>query len=378
MRIVHVFRAPLGGLFRHVVDLAGEQVRRGHEVALFFDASGDCEPVRRRLSSIPLLAVGTTPIHRGLHGQDLLSLRAFSRFVEEIEPDVVHGHGAKGGVLARLGGSGPNLVRVYTPHGGSFGCNWGRVKKAVYMGLERILALRTDLFLWESAYARRVFDTHITHIKSSTLSCLARNGLREEEFVPVTPAADAADIVYVGDLRDIKGVDTLIDALALMPEKRAVIVGCGIHKERFCAQVERLGLSDRVQFRDPLPAREALALGRVLAVPSRSESLPYIVLEAVAAQVPVVATNVGGIAEIFGLHASRLLVADRPGDLAEALIAELALSPEAKALRAAEMARFVRERFSLQAMTDAVMSAYGEAFSRARPQGLIKDLCWEV
>ena len=67
LRIVHVFRAPLGGLFRHVVDLAAEQSARGHDVGMFFDSGADSERVRTALASIPgglKLGVETTPIHR--------------------------------------------------------------------------------------------------------------------------------------------------------------------------------------------------------------------------------------------------------------------------------------------------------------------------
>ena len=66
LRIVHVFRAPLGGLFRHVVDLAFEQLSRGHEVGMFFDSSASnsaLEAGMRRLGPLPL-GVMTRPITR--------------------------------------------------------------------------------------------------------------------------------------------------------------------------------------------------------------------------------------------------------------------------------------------------------------------------
>ena len=62
-----------------------------------------------------------------------------------------------------------------------------------------------------------------------------------------------------------------------------------------------------------MPARDAFALGRLLVAPSRAESLPYIVLEAAAAAVPMITTNVGGIPEIFGPQAAGLVA---PGDAA--------------------------------------------------------------
>ncbi len=82
-----------------------------------------------------------------------------------------------------------------------------------------------------------------------------------------------------------------IDALARMRERTgfaptAVIVGSGTEKPRYETMVARLGLTGRVVFRDPMPARAAFALARTIVVPSRAESMPYIVLEAIGAGVP--------------------------------------------------------------------------------------------
>ena len=76
-----------------------------------------------------------------------------------------------------------------------------------------------------------------------------------------------------------------------------------------------------------MPVREAFKLGRNLVVPSRAESLPYIVLEAAAARVPLIATNVGGIPEIFGPYRDRLGPSDDPADLCARMLAMLRLSP---------------------------------------------------
>ena len=67
LKIAHVFRAPLGGLFRHVVDLAGEQAARGHDVGMFFDSDGLCPRVDNPLATVPgglRLGVKTACIHR--------------------------------------------------------------------------------------------------------------------------------------------------------------------------------------------------------------------------------------------------------------------------------------------------------------------------
>ena len=123
LRIVHVFRAPLGGLFRHVVDLAGEQTARGHDVGMFFDGSGLSSHVDEALATIPgglRLGFETAPIRRNPSPSDCVALVRFGRWLSRASPHVVHGHGSKGGVLARLtriAGCAPDAVRAYTPHG---------------------------------------------------------------------------------------------------------------------------------------------------------------------------------------------------------------------------------------------------------------------
>jgi glycosyltransferase involved in cell wall biosynthesis len=90
----------------------------------------------------------------------------------------------------------------------------------------------------------------------------------------------------VGEFRHIKGTDVLIDALAeLHRSGRRVslaIAGDGEESQALRDQVTRLGLTDAVRFIGHTPARQAFAQGRLLVVPSRADSLPYVVIEAVA------------------------------------------------------------------------------------------------
>jgi glycosyltransferase involved in cell wall biosynthesis len=186
------------------------------------------------------------------------------------------------------------------------------------------------------------------------------NGLLTTDFEMITPRDDAADFLFVGELRQLKGVDVALDALAELIKQRparAVFVGAGPDALTFKAQAERLGLADHVRFPGALPAREAFTMGRVLLVPSRAESLPYVVLEAIGAGLPVLATNVGGIPEIIPPSLGRLLP---PGDvpaLAAAMRAALE-QPEALRNEARALAAFVGERFHVRTMAAAITSFY--------------------
>jgi glycosyltransferase involved in cell wall biosynthesis len=193
-----------------------------------------------------------------------------------------------------------------------------------------------------------------------------RNGVGDADFAPVATRSDATDLVCVGELRTLKGFDVLIDALATLRRSgrrvSATIAGEGSERGALEAHAQSLDLTGQVRFVGHRPAREAFAMGRILVMPSRAESLPYVVLEAAAAGLPIIATRVGGIPEIFGPHASRLLGAGDAAALAAAISAALddpaALHRFAQALNAR-----LREEFSLAAMVEGGIAAYREAIA---------------
>jgi glycosyltransferase involved in cell wall biosynthesis len=363
LAILHVFRAPVGGLFRHVVDLVRGQAAAGHRVGIVADATtGGARAEAALAELVPVLALGVTrvPMSRHLGLSDVTAVRRVAQVIRSSGADVIHGHGAKGGAYARLPRT--RALRAYTPHGGSLHFDPRSPIGLVYLTLERALLPRTDLILFESAYARDVYHARIG--TSAAPARVIHNGVAAAEFAPVVPAADASDVVFVGELRRLKGVDVLIDALSLLAGSgqpvSATLVGSGPEGAEFQAQARGLA---QVKFPGALPAREAFGRGRLLVVPSRAESLPYIVLEAAAAGMPMLATNVGGIPEIFGPDSDRLLPPGDVGKLAKAIRAALA-DPGAALVAARALRERVRADFSAEAMVQAVLAAYGAA---ARP-----------
>ena len=122
LRILHVLRAPVGGLFRHVADLAREQAARGHAVGIIADSATGDDDARLQLGALaPALKLGLKrwPMRREPHWSDLPAILRVYRETWALQPDIVHGHGSKGGLYARALGFLPGAggaVRVYTPH----------------------------------------------------------------------------------------------------------------------------------------------------------------------------------------------------------------------------------------------------------------------
>jgi glycosyltransferase involved in cell wall biosynthesis len=179
------------------------------------------------------------------------------------------------------------------------------------------------------------------------------------DFAPAALVSGARDVVYVGEMRDLKGVDVLIEAIALIGEEQvsAVLVGDGPDRAKVEALARQRGVAERVMFPGAMPASEAFTLGELMVVPSRNESFPYVVIEAIAAQKPLVATRVGGIPEILGDDA--LVAPGDPGALASSIRDFLA--DRAKWRRRAE-ARFdlAQNDLSAERMGDRVLSFYRE------------------
>jgi glycosyltransferase involved in cell wall biosynthesis len=366
LAILHVFRAPVGGLFRHVVDLVRGQAAAGHRVGIVADATTGGERAEAALAALaPVLALGITrvPMRRHLGLTDVAAVRRVGRALRDTVADVVHGHGAKGGAYARLAGG--RAVRAYTPHGGTLHFDPRSPLGFVYLTLERALLPRTDLILFESAYARDVFNARVG-TPAATVR-VVHNGVTAAEFAPVPPDANASDLVFVGELRQLKGVDVLIEAMGMLAAAgrpvSATIVGSGPDADRFKALAQACGVA--AHFPGALPVRQAFARGRLLIVPSRAESLPYIVLEAAAAGLPMLATAVGGIPEILGPQSALLLPAGDAAALAAAITASIA-DPAGSRAAADALQQRVREEFTAEAMGEAVLEAYWAAIERRK------------
>lgn len=370
LRILHVFRAPVGGLFRHVVDVARGQIERGQEVGIFCDSSTGGERAAGMLEELrPGLALGVTrlPMRRLPHPMDAAAIARLTAMYRALRPDVLHGHGSKGGAYARLvtlPGQDGRTVRAYTPHGGSFNYNPGTLSHRVYMTAERILARRTDAFLFESAYVKRRFEAFVG--ATDRLVRVVHNGIAAEEFAPIEQQPDAFDLVYIGEFRVAKGVDTLIDALAMMRRDQGVrltllAVGSGPSEGELKSRAQAAGVWDSIAFVPPQKIRDALSRGRVMVVPSKAESLPYVVLEAAAAAQPLVCTDVGGIGEIFGPHSGELIPPGDPTLLAAKILSTLNEPEEVRRAKAAALSGYVQAGFRIDRMVEGVLRGYAEA-----------------
>lgn len=375
LKILHVFRAPLGGLFRHVVDVTRGQIKRGHKVGIFCDLSTGGQQTEQTFAELePNLSLGLkrVPMQRRPHPTDIMALRSFKDFYNQTLPDVIHCHGSKGGFYGRMVSLPANhkTIRVYTPHGGSFNYYPGSISHQIYMAVERFLAKRTNLFLFESHYIANCFNLYIGS-KGHNVR-VVHNGIDDAEFELVQNRTNEFDLLYLGELRAAKGIDTLFQALSKIrksyQEKLSLlVVGSGPDEAVLKEYAETLGIADAVTFAPPSPIRKAIAKAELMVIPSRAESLPYVVLEAAGSGQPLVSTNVGGIPEIFGPYQNQLILPDQVDVMADTIRAKRVQTYEDREKAAIDLQTYIRGHFTIQNMIDQGLKYYHQALEKRSP-----------
>ncbi len=376
MRVLWVVEATGGGTARHVVDLASALSESGLELHLVYS------PLRSdalwRQGRLRLEAAGVSlyplPMRPGPHPADLPALYRLRGLLRRLGPfALVHGHSSKGGALARLLAALGGPPAVYTPH--ALATLRPGPSRPLLVLAERALCRYTAVLVAvspeEAAEARRL-GCPPSRVR------LIPNGLDLERFKPVPPRearrrlglpAGLPVVGFLGRLSPQKDPHLLLRAfrrlVEVVPDALLALAGEGPLLPSLEGEVRRRGLASRVRFLGRVAAEVALPAFDALALTSRYEGFPYVLLEALAAGVPVVATRVGGAA--LALGEAGALVA--PGD-AETLARELARLLADPSLRRARAraAKARARRFSLSRMLAATQALYRRV--AAKPMGL--------
>ncbi|MBB3963938.1 glycosyltransferase family 4 protein [Rhizobium metallidurans] len=373
LRIIHCFRSPVGGIFRHVRDLVIEHSKAGHEVGILCDSStgGDYEDAL--FDDIrPYLALGLTrvPIRRSVSLSDIGVLWDAYKKIKSLRPDVLHGHGAKGGVLARLAGSALRVnrycvARLYTAHGGSLHYSRSSLLGQFVLRMERLQEYFTDALVFICEYERETYTKRVGRPRTQTR--LIYNGISERDFELIPTRSDAVHFIYVGMLRDLKGPDLFVDAFAKTERLigrplSALMIGDGPDRDRYREMMIERGLGKRIGMLPAMRVQQAFAMSQNLVVPSRAEAMPYIVLEGLGAGKTIIATRVGGIPEALGKDSGALVAPDNADDLAR-VMADAIRIPEwhDKTMPPIEQVRSV---FSATVMANEVLELYRDLIRR--------------
>jgi len=278
-------------------------------------------PLRQAARAAGIPFVQLEHVRRPIHPwHDALGLAELVRLCRRLRPDIVHAHSSKAGVLGRVAATLAGVpIRVFTVHGWPFGA-YGGLQGRVYLWLERLMRPITTSVICVAESTRELGLTE--GVCGPERTVVIHNAVDVSVFARDRRRRRLPRIISIGRLAFPKDFATLVEALRIVDaEHEAVLVGDGPGLRDVTAEIRRLGLSSRVRL---VGARrdvgDLLAQADVFVLSSRSEGFPISILEAMAAGLPVVASDVGGVAEAVVDGATGLLVpAGDPGSLADAL-----------------------------------------------------------
>ena len=357
--------ASIGGGQQHVLALAEGLTARGLKAAVACEAKGYL---------VDQLHHGNIPHHavRLSESPSVRGLATLAKAIRACGAQLVHTHGGTAGFYGRLAARWVGDIRtVHTYHGIHY-LHDKRIRiRFAHRAIDRFLLRWTDEVICvansDKDLALReklALPDHVSVIYNgidlarSRMSVAGdrRTGQRNDHFIVGT----------VGRLHEQKGHIYLLQAAALIhqayPRARFRIIGDGPLRESLEAQSRALGVDGIVEFlgaRNDVPAQ--LRQFDLFILPSLWEGLPYVLLEAMAAGLPIVTTGVDGVKEMIADGREGIVVPSRNARALAAAVVDLMGNGARRANLGVNGARVVEERFSLDAMIDQTVNVYSRA-----------------
>lgn len=370
MRILQISEPAAAGVGKHVIDLCQGLLQRGHEVHLIQALTRVDDNFSAGLQSLVGLRSHIVPMRRGPHPSDLIAATRIRRYIRDEGPfDIIHGQSSKGGAMARALGKGRAPV-VYTPHCiYTMNPSLGRVSVKIFSGIERCLGSRTDAVIAvspdEAAHLRDFIGVErILH--------LVPNGLRPPAWRSRSEARrelgldeDRVTVGSIGRMTLQKNPLLLIEAFAVVAPKHPgamlAMAGDGPLESQARALADNLGLRDRILWLGFRRPEDVMPAFDVFALPSLYEAMPYVLLEALSAGLPIVSTCVGGAQLTVEEGVNGHVTKSTAREFATGL--DSTLSDQDRRRRMAKASLSIATKFTLDRMVDGTLQVY-ESLSR--------------
>ncbi len=363
MRVLQLLTQTRGGPVDHAVEVAVELARLGHDSHLV--APGPLGSATDRGVEVHEAGIG------GL--TDLAGARAFAEVVARVRPEVLHLQDRRAGLVGRLLAAGRRIPSIYTLHGvpdelaglvpGNLALTSPRRRdRARYLWTERQLAhARRSVVVAPCDALARYVREHVG-VPGDRVR-MVPNGVGPAWLVGSvrrpTPAGRPVRATWLGVMQPVKRVPDLVRAAVQVPDLELELAGDGPEWTRVEQAVAATGSADRVRLIGFAPdPRPVLCRTDIVVLPSAAEACPMALLQAMACGVPVVATRVGGVAEIVRDGVDGLLVEPGAEDQLVAALTRLAQDPALRRRLGAAGRRRVAERFDIRLSARSLLAIY--------------------
>lgn len=369
-KILYVItKSNFGGAQRYVYDLASSLPKEKYEAVVAFGGTGAPGSSAGRLQEM-LDEANIRTIFIKHFAYDIFLFKEVRALFELVaifrreKPDVVHLNSSKAGGLGGLAGRIAHVPTiVFTTHGWAFNEPVPLYAKVFRWIVSLITALLSHKLIsishFEMSHAPLALDSTVVHNGVAPFTPLSKKEAREEIKKQFGIPAESFIFGTIAELHPSKGLDTLIGAAKSVPDAHFIVMGEGILREKLETLIKKCGLENRFHLVGFVTsARKYLKGFDVFVLPSKKEGLGYVLLEAGYAELPVVATTVGGIPEIINDGISGVLVpAYDPRSLAKTLT-DLMEHPNTRDRYAEELHKKVTRYFNLRGMVKHTIAVY--------------------
>lgn len=355
----------VGGAHVHVLDIAVRAQANGHEVEVWVGGDG---PYAALLRQSNLKVKNLRYLKRQIKPDaDIVAVFELCKLIKEANPDIIHCHSVKAGLLGRVAARMCNKASVFTAHGWAFTEGIPERSRRLAIFLERYAAKISNAIICVSEYDRKLALK--VGVGNDLLLRTINNGVLDVPSLMhvVGLKRELVRIVSVARLDAPKDHALLIDALATIKSVawELELIGDGPLADLIKAKASMLGVADRVTFSglcNDVPQR--LAKADLFVLVSGFEGFPLSILEAMRAKLPVIATDVGGVSEsvIEGVTGFLVPKGDK-GALADRL--HRLLCERDLRIRLGEQGRASYERnFTFEVMFNKTFGIYRDVLAR--------------
>jgi glycosyltransferase involved in cell wall biosynthesis len=315
------------------------------------------------------VSVHTIPnLTRDIHlFRDYLAVKECIQLINEIQPNIIHVHSSKAGVVARIAAWISKLPVVFTAHGWGFSPGTPKFRRIVALVAEKLLALFSSKIICVSENDRLLAKK--SSVGNQDLLQVVRYGISNIPQTFANPSTQPPRLIMVARFNEQKDQTSLLQAIAQL-QKYPIhldLVGSGPFLESCKALAKFLGIEDRVSFLgDRTDVADLLAQYQIFILSTHYEGLPISILEAMRAGLPVVATKVNGIPEEVIDGETGLLVPRQDVSALRTALAVLIQSPNLRQqMGEAGRQKFERE-FTVERMINETKAVYDKALEERK------------
>jgi len=383
MKIVHIItRLILGGAQENTIITCKVLAQRGHDVTLITGpALGPEGELFNQAQGQGYKVIVIDRLRRAINPfNDTISYFQIKKLLRQLQPDIIHTHSAKAGILGRFVGNklkaqNPKLKIVHTLHGLAFHPYQSETLNKFYIAIEKSAAKRTDFFI--SVADAMTAQSTAVGIGKPEQYVTAYSAIDEDEFLePISQerrsgfrrkygiGEDAVVLVTVARLFMLKGHEFIIESAKELSKRFAncvwLFVGDGNLSEHYKQQARELGLADRIKFTGLLPPSQiplAIQSSDMLVHCSLREGLARTLPQAMLCGRPAISFDVDGAKEVVNENTGRLIEPKNVEQLIEAC-AELIENADLRQKLGRAGKESVKEKFAPDTMVDTIEEVY--------------------